>query len=77
MEFASVVVKQTLENWSDDKNVNAIEKLGALLKERFGNDDFTVESIEDCGEYLMITISSKRWDVPREFGFDSNGRLIW
>jgi len=76
LSFESVITKQELENWSDDKPFDAVERLGAHLIDLFGQGRYTIVSLVDHGEHLILGVVSEKWSGTKEFGFDVEGKLF-
>lgn len=77
VEFADVITKQTVENWGDDKGLDAVGKIHAHFRERFGLGRFCILSAKDNTDHLELEVKSDQWDRAREFALDSAGNLIW
>ncbi len=75
--FADVLVKQLVQDWGDDKNFDADEKISLHMEERFGAKSIHVAAASEEEEQLLLRITTDQWAEPREFALLSNGSLAW
>lgn len=77
LDFSNVVIKQTVEDWGDDKGFLASDRLWVSLVERFGVSKARVVDATDEGDFLMFRVTSDAWSDVREFAVLSDGSVAW
>ncbi|MBL4886456.1 MAG: hypothetical protein JKY95_18250 [Planctomycetaceae bacterium] len=77
LDFESVLIKQMIEDWADDKGFITSDEICLHLEECFDIDHIVIHEAIDQGDLLMLKITTNKWSEPREFALLSTGSLVW
>jgi hypothetical protein len=75
--FGDPTIQQLVEDWANDKGFVATDQLVMHLEERFQVAAVHVVAAISQGGFLILRLTTDRWQEPREFGLLSNGSLTW
>jgi hypothetical protein len=77
MTYDDVLTKQTVEDWADGRGFDADDQIRLHLEERFAVSSIHVVSAVDQGGFLLLQLTTDRWQAPREFALLPDGALSW
>ena len=75
--YGDPMIQQLLEDWANDKGFVAADQIAMHLEERFQVAAIHVAAAVSQGDFLILQLTTDRWQEPREFGLLSNGSLTW
>jgi hypothetical protein len=77
ISYRDPTIKQLVDDWGDDKGLVATDQIAMHLEERFHVATVHVVAAVDQGDFLILQLTTDRWQEPREFGLLSDGSLSW
>jgi hypothetical protein len=77
ISYRDPAIKQLVDDWGYDKGLVATDQIALHLEERFHVAAIDVVAAVDQGDFLILQITTDRWQEPREFGLLSDGSLSW
>ncbi len=75
LEYASILLKELVENWEEDSGLYAPDLLCEHLEDLFGKGDYKVVSARVDGNHLDLQIESSEWKGTFDCTLDSVGKL--
>jgi hypothetical protein len=77
ISYRDPAIRQLVDDWGYDKGLVATDQIALHLQERFRVAAIDVVAAVDQGDFLILQITTDRWQEPREFGLLSDGSLSW
>lgn len=75
LAYASIPLKELVENWEEDSGLYAPDMLCEHLEELFGKGDYKLVSAQVDGNHLDLRIESSKWKGTFDCTLDSVGKL--